>query len=227
MPVFVLAAGESTRFEADYPKQHIEIEGERLLDRIMGQFSAPDARMGDPLLVTHEPERMGWNHEPHIKPSAHRFTAETFLSTERWWGSENWIIFSDVYFTNDAAATIRNCRLPLAFFTCGQDIFAIKFNHTRFHQLIPALEHTISRAELPEGNKGRMWEVYRHIYGMPNWPLEPHMNPKGVVFIGDRTQDFDTVQDLEDFRNGKSKNWMFSKSQANAEVRHGGPDAPN
>lgn len=38
MPCFVLAAGESVRFEADYPKQHIEIEGERLLDRIGSQF---------------------------------------------------------------------------------------------------------------------------------------------------------------------------------------------
>lgn len=205
MPVFVLAAGETSRFEADYPKQHIEIEGERLLDRIEKQ-----ARWDKALLVTHRGD-LEWRGSM-VMPAARRFTSETVLSTEPWWEHFNTVLFSDVWFTDEAMMTIRDCTLPIAFFTGGRDIFAFKFNATRFHQIIPALEYAIQRAPMDGGNHGRIWEVYRHIYGMPTWPLTPEMNPPGVVFIGDRTQDFDTVQDLEDFKAGKSKNYLFSQT---------------
>jgi hypothetical protein len=119
----VLSAGESVRFDGPYPKQHIEIDGERIIDRTLRMF--PDAH-----LAAINPEIA--NHPKVFKPK-----------------------------------------------------------------------------DQPDGNHGRIWEVYRLMFGLPHWPATPDL--PALTFIGDKTQDFDTVEDLENFKNGISKNFICKK----------------
>lgn len=202
MPSFILAAGESVRFEGGYPKQHIEIDGERVIDRIFRQF-------GNPYLVTHRDD-IAPTYRKRLRPELREFTAETFRSTNPYWGADNLIIFGDVYFTEEAAQSINKCKWPTAFFTDGQDIFAVKFQRREVSNLVPALNIAIALARTPDGNCGRIWEVYRALYGLEAHPILPSHNKQDVFFIGDRTQDFDTVEDLENFRAGKTKNFILA-----------------
>lgn len=198
---FILAAGECVRFGADYPKQHIEVDGERIIDRTIRQF-------GNPQLVT-----IGNNIAPdymnRMNPSAHGFTAESFLSTASYWADDNLVLFGDVFFTDDAAKLIRDCDWPIAFFADGQDIFAVRFKDGEVTRLVGALRSVIASAKEPGGNSGRIWEVYREVFGIEDWPILAEHEKPGIFLIGDETQDFDTLEDLENFQNGKTKNYIL------------------
>jgi hypothetical protein len=189
----VLSAGESVRFDAPYPKQNIEIGGERIIDRTLRMF--PDA-----YLVAINPE-IAPTHQKVFFPNARRYTSETLLSTKSLWGEVTTVLFGDVYYTEEAVDTIRKAK-PTTFFTDGQDIFGLKFNQ----DLSGFLETVIEKAATPDGNFGRIWEVYRLMFGLPEWPATPDM--PALTFIGDATQDFDTVEDLENFKKGVSKNFI-------------------
>jgi len=193
----VLSAGESVRFDGPYPKQHIEIDGERIIDRTLRMF--PDAH-----LITINPEIA--NHPKVFKPKANRYTSETLLSTKDLWGEETTVLFADVYYTEEAVDIIKRAK-PTTFFTDGQDIFGFKFNGRSF--VAEFLEKVIEKATNPDGNHGRIWEVYRLMFGLPHWPATQEM--PALTFIGDKTQDFDTLEDLENFKKGISKNFICKK----------------
>jgi hypothetical protein len=195
---FVLAAGESVRFQASYPKQHIEINGETLLSRILRSFP-------EPTLVTHLPH-IGPTFSRRFIPQSHRYTSETILSTRHLWSDEATILYSDVYYSDAAIQTINSCTAPLTFFTDGQDIFAIKVRRTHYGLFTPSLETAVSRGHLPEGNKGRVWEAYRHLNKSLPWPVKPTDGLPYLTFLSDETQDFDTTEDLGAFHAGNSKN---------------------
>jgi len=194
----VLSAGESARFDGPYPKQHIEIDGERIIDRTLRMF--PDAH-----LVAIKPEIA--NHPKVFKPQAHRYTSETLLSTKSLWGEETTVLFADVYYTEEAVEIIKKST-PTTFFTDGQDIFGLKFDQ----DVSGFLREVVAKADQPDGNCGRIWEVYRLMFGLPNWPATSDM--PALTFIGDKTQDFDTVEDLDNFKNGISKNLIYAKSRS-------------
>lgn len=192
----VLAAGECVRFEASYPKQNIEIDGEKIIDRILRFF--PDA-----YLVSVNPE-IAPNHPKVFFPNARRYTSETLLSTKGLWKEVTTVLFGDVYFTDEAIDTIKKAK-PTTFFTDGQDIFGLKFDQ----DVSGFLTQVVDKASTPDGNAGRIWELYRLMFGLPTWPATrdtPHL-----TFIGDKTQDFDTIEDLENFNKGISKNILCKK----------------
>jgi len=195
----ILAAGESVRFEESYPKQHIEIGGERIIDRILKMF--PGA-----YLVTKN-SNIAPDYNKIFVPKAHRYTSETLLSTESLWEYETTVLFSDVYYTDYAIDIILKSSEPITFFTDGQDIFALKFK--KDSNMSEILKKVIENAQYPTGNFGRIWELYRHMFGLPQWPAMHGM--PALSFINDKTQDFDTVQDLENFRKGISKNILYMK----------------
>jgi len=194
----VLSAGESMRFDGPYPKQHIEIDGERIIDRTLRMF--PDAH-----LIAINPEIA--NHPKVFKPKAHRYTSETLLSTKELWKDVTTVLFGDVYYTDEAVEIIKKST-PTTFFTDGQDIFGLKFDQ----DVSGFLREVVAKADQPDGNCGRIWEVYRLMFGLPNWPATSDM--PALTFIGDKTQDFDTVEDLENFKNGISKNLIYAKSRS-------------
>ena len=199
----ILAAGESERFDADYPKQHIVIKNERLIERILRQFADHD-----PILATHSKD-IAPNYTRRVEPYLHRYTAETTLSTRSHWGDETLVLFSDVWFTDEAVETIKGCTAPVSFFTDGQDIFGFRFTAEVWKKMVKALKYVVSKAPHRKGNKGRIWQVYRYLYGFKKWPILPTHNKEALTFIGDATQDFDTKEDLESFMNGKSKNILY------------------
>jgi choline kinase len=195
----ILSAGESIRFDEVYPKQHIEIQGERIIDRTLRLF--PNA-----YLVAVNPNIAPYYPKIFI-PKANRYTSETLLSTQSLWEYENTILFGDVYYTEKTVDIIKKSSNPITFFSDGQDIFALKFKKEQ--NISKYLEEVIRKAKEPDGNFGRIWELYRLMFGMHQWPAVNGM--PALSFIGDQTQDFDTVEDLENFRKGISKNILFNK----------------
>jgi hypothetical protein len=192
----VLSAGESVRFEAPYPKQNIEINGEKIIDRTLRLF--PEA-----YLVAVNPEIAPF-HPKVFHPNFRRYTSETLLSTKELWKDVTTVLFGDVYYTEEAVDIIRKAE-PTTFFTDGQDIFGLKFDQ----DISGSLREVVKMADQPEGNCGRIWEVYRIMFGLPRWPATQDL--PALTFIGDKTQDFDTVEDLENFKNGVSKNFICKK----------------
>lgn len=203
---FILAAGESIRFDAPYPKQHIRIDGERLIDRTRRQFG-----LFSPRVVTRS---ASMSYGSWFWPEDNSSTAATTLSTKWLWPKEAGsvlILYSDVYYTDEAVLEIMRHagdKRP-NFFSDGQDIFAFS-GRTEDAALESALATAAANANSDSGNSGRIWEVYRALYGIEAWPITKALKKPGIVFIGDRTQDFDTEADLADFVAGKSKNYIFT-----------------
>jgi len=196
----ILAAGNSVRFGGLYPKQHIEIDGERIIDRTMRLFP-------DPHLVTKNLSIVP-DYDKTFIPAANRYTSETLMSTESLWEHETTVLFSDVYYTDKSAELIKATSNPITFFTDGQDIFALKFKKEL--NISEHLKTVIENAKRPGGNRGRIWELYRMMFGIPQFPAVTGMS--ALSFIDDQTQDFDTIQDLKNFRKGISKNILFAKT---------------
>jgi hypothetical protein len=192
----VLSAGESVRFEAPYPKQNIEIDGEKIIERTLRLF--PEA-----YLVAVNPE-IAPSYPKVFKPKAYRYTSETLLSTKEIWSDVTIVLYGDVYYTEEAVEIIKKST-PTTFFTDGQDIFGLKFDQ----DVSGFLREVVVKADQPDGNAGRIWEVYRRMFGLPNWPATSDM--PALTFIGDKTQDFDTLEDLENFKKGISKNFICKK----------------
>lgn len=132
-------------------------------------------------------------------------TCDTLCQSQMYWGDTVIVLLGDVYYTEHAARTILELDTTLAFFTDKQDIFAIKFGgrwKDHIHRL--AME-----AIRKKHNKGRLWECYRAILGLPKSAPMPHGDMLCWI-IADETQDFDEPEDVEDFIRGKSKNKQLS-----------------
>ena len=181
--IISLCAGKNTRFGGKR-KYHLEVNGKTLEQRAKEQF-------GNVFMAT-----------PELFPND-TATCETMANTEPEWGHRTTVLLGDVYYTDEAAATIKNSDEPFAVFTDSQDIFAMAFDYNIGHMLLSYIKQVL---EPPINNNGRLWELYRKFMGMKDTDTLP---PKGMPFchiIDDATQDFDWPQEYDDFINGISKN---------------------
>lgn len=116
------------------------------------------------------------------------------------------ILLGDVFYTEEAMAKIM-AEKKTRFFGDGQDIFAITVSPTDFLTFGLALVAGMISAR----NNGRLWEAYRDMFSLPKCPLQAPA--PGFAFIGDRTQDFDTPEEYDDFLKGVSKNILYRATQ--------------
>ena len=206
---FILAAGEARRWDGPGLKQWLLVEDYPVLLRTLSRF-----KDFDPVVATHLPEILDNLLVDCVRPGKRSCTAETLHSVLRFCGTDNLILFSDVYYTDAAVGIIKNSG-ELQFFTDGQDIFALRITAAWLPGIKTLLEKVIERAHTPEGNEGRLWELYRALVGDEfKFPLIPDDKPRDVTFIGDQTQDFDTLEDYENFKNGKSKNILWARKSS-------------
>ena len=187
-----LAAGKSDRF-GGVPKYMLQVGPETLVARANRQFNCPR-------VITNE-----------MIPQT-RCTCESFILSSESWKIHHRIvvILADVWFTYIAAERIMDCRRELAFFSDTQDIFAIKFDYdVGMDLLVPCAREVI---ETGMHNKGRLWEMYRKLLHLPDTAGLPPMSNLFLELVSDETQDFDSMEEYEDFISGrKYKNKLFKK----------------
>lgn len=196
--LIVLAAGEAKRFDGEIAKQRLTVGGEELLERIERLF-------GEPVVMTNNPEVIASGVGIPARPQRSENTSATVWSSRAYWGSvTTTILFGDVYYTEGAASQILGCTDDLAFFTDGQDLFALTFTAKMNREVAGAAEHCANVGN----NRGRVWEIYRKINGgIHDFPVKPGDAKHPMLqFITDATQDFDSMEEYEAFLEGRSKN---------------------
>lgn len=182
-----LCAGKSERFEGK-PKHCLKVDGETLIDRQRRQFDGiriiDNSEVGSTIA-----------------------TCETLmLSSHLWIRPRTIVLLGDVYYTDSVVKRIKQCLLPIVFWSDEQDIFAIKFHVSEACRIIAGCQHVLSGKIR---NNGRLWELYRYFVGFPWNAHLPDDERRFLQLVSDKTQDFDTPQEYDDFINGKMKNKLY------------------
>jgi hypothetical protein len=205
MRFLIAAAGEGKRWgnHLGVPKHLIEIDGERLLDRTVRQFSphgetlivAPpgDERYGSP------PARI-----VHPDPDPRLHGVGKLLSSREHWSGETVLLLGDVWFSTAAVNEILRGhgswwfagRMGASAVTGGRwgEIFAAGFNPEAY-DLIDGAARKVARLGCSGRLPGaKLWHLYRLLSGARD--LKEHRRYGHWVEIDDRTEDFDTPRDL-------------------------------
>ena len=208
--VFILCAGESTRF-GGRAKQLIKIAGEEILRRII-RFLKQDDRISEIFIITHRDDirnnikELNDNTIYFINPSKRRYTLESMLSTQDEWVDRNIILLGDVIFSKNGLEKILNSKKDFCFFgrtkpykstnKIEQEIYGIKIpfseKERRIKGSLEAIENSMGK------NKGKLNSLFSY--------LEKQEKSKGFfrekywVEINDTTEDIDSKEDLEQFK---------------------------
>lgn len=198
MRAIVLAGGEARRWDnfEGVPKHLAIVESETLLFRTCRQLLqytddviviGPDDRYSYPNTELHQPNNQpGWDELNKFKSSEHLW------STKR-----TSLIFGDVWFSDDAIATIANDTFPLTFFlrhtgsaltNCKYgEIFALSFSCHQHERIRVRLEQLRTKVTKTAG-----WALLRSL-------AADGFQPRCVT-IDDWTEDFDFPEDLMRWR---------------------------
>ena len=174
----ILAAGSQKRWnETGGPgkKQLVEVGDGTLIERIQDQFGG--------IVVTNDSEII--DHSSfYFRPAVYDCTLDTLLETVDLWEGQQIILLGDVYYSDQAVQTIKNYRGKCVFFGTTSEIFAISFNdHTKVVEAITGIH-------------GKLWQFYRSYCKIG---LHENCITKNFVFIEDDTQDFDRLEEYEDW----------------------------
>ena len=198
--VLILCAGESTRWAnyLDVPKQLISFNGESLMNRMVRLLH--NKGFYDVVVISHD-ERLRLSNCGFFKPSKHRLTVETLLSTRSLWTDKTLILLGDVFFTEKAINTITNSDQGIHVygrpgasrytFSLHGEIFAISFEQNSWDRVVAHTENARRDAEM--GGRGKLWELYRSFAG---YSLNEHRIENEIfISIHDLTDDIDYPYD--------------------------------
>ena len=217
--VFILCAGESTRF-GGRAKQLIKIAGEEILRRII-RFLKQDDRISEIFIITHRDDirnnikELNDNTIYFINPSKRRYTLESMLSTQDEWVDRNFILLGDVIFSKNALEKILNSKKDFCFFgrvksykstnKIEQEIFGLKIpfseKQRRIKDSLKAIENSMGKS------KGKLNSLYSYLEKQEK--SKKYFRDKYWVEINDTTEDIDSKDDLEQFKkNVRDKNFL-------------------
>lgn len=199
MKIFILCAGKQTRWTGYAPKQFISVNGESLIERTL--------RLTGGTIVSHRTEFNCLGKV--INPSSRRSACATLRSCSKYFEDRNIILLGDVYYTEDSIELIKSYNGDLQFFSDGQDIFAISFSANSVNTILSSIQIALKSGN----NNGRLWEIYREIFGIETFPMFQGSGQPCITYIEDETQDFDTEEDYRNYLNGISKNIIYGKLQ--------------
>ena len=182
----ILASGSQERWNennhSEYRiKQLVNVKGEILIQRIQRQFES--------IVVTHNPGIIEFS-DNVLRPERDEWTIETLLSTSKLWKNQTIILLGDVYYSDYSVEIINSFKGELMFFGNLNEIFAISFNNHK--KVINCLAAILIRNVFD----GRLWQLYRNYHGL-NRAI--HKIVDNFTFITDETQDFDVIDEYNDF----------------------------
>lgn len=205
MRYIIMADGKGKRWGKGTPKHLIEIKGETLLSRTVRLLK--ENNIVDIYITSHDPR---YNIEETIRyePVNNVLEVDRFYSCREIWTDEVCFLYGDVYYTEEAMKTIVETETEdFEFFgRFGQrkefvknngEIFAIKVTNTKkFGNAC-----LFVRVEEEKGNlRGIGWDVYKTLLEIPykELYLKGHFTQ-----LNDKTEDFDTPEELEKWLNAK------------------------
>lgn len=184
----IMADGHGKRWRGSEPKHLIKINGEVLLARTVRLLQGEDV-----VITSHDPR---YNFAPRYEPKNNNCEIDRFLSNEEIWNKAGVTIFlyGDAYYSEKAISQIKNQRISdITFFgrRVGNsikkygEIFAVGVKN---HQLFKETCEQVKEREKKGLSRGLGWSVYRTLVN------------KNFVELDSICEDFDKVEDLENFK---------------------------
>lgn len=212
--ILVMAAGESTRWNRDYPKQLAMVGNYTCIGRIAAQLQAYAprekassiivARDNDIIDEWHRVSPFAFIHRPD--PKNRFFIARGLLHTRELWGKKRTtILLGDVVYSKKAFLSIigakRSQSGDVRFWIGKGEIFALTFTWRAYDAMLDILRDVNEYASklygtVPIHTLGKLWHVYRLYNGLPIDSTMAQATPSAYV-IDDYTMDLDTVEKYE------------------------------
>lgn len=200
----LMLAGENgvkhERWQADTPKQLIEIRGETLISRAFRLLAAYTYRQAllitDHPLLAHPLASCRW-------PSEHHTKAHSLLALRDTWGAGDLLVlYSDVYYSEAAFHTVATTTGTHFFGRGGRSAYTHKNYGELFAIRIAAKDHARAEWALREaiahfeqtGNQS-FWVFYRLMAGLP--VQGKALEHAYFVSIHDETDDLDFAHEVE------------------------------
>ena len=205
----ILCAGKAIRWgmSEDTPKQLVVVDGEPLLNRTVRLLLA--AGVQEVVIVGHDESLIldgcGW-----MVPTSCRWTVETLWATRTRWKGRTCILLGDVWFSEEAIASVATCDSSIAIFgrlagsrlfgVRAPEIFGMSFDSAGASKLKAHAHGVIKSAE--GGAGGRILDLYASLTNAGD------LNSESPVFreIDDLTSDFDSPEEY--------RNWLEVRNQA-------------
>jgi hypothetical protein len=212
--VLILAAGSNERWDnyLGVPKHLIEIDGERLVERIARQFGD---YADEVVIVGPKDPRYGTNYAVHYAPATDwSKEMDKFVSSMKLWGDQNVVlVYGDVYFTDEAVKTImtysgdwkyfcrpwpskitgKNCKEVFAIYIPPHNTKLVKENIKQITNIQTGADGWSLFRQLTLGTHGRGPDEDRAMF-----EKDKH------IVIDDLTEDFDCPRDYD--------NWLRAKN---------------
>lgn len=202
--IFCLCNGEQSRYEANGPKQLVEVGDIPLLARTAMQT----AKLGQVMTVVTHNEMIKefcsstfLVHLEPIRPTEN--LCRTILQTSEWWEDNNIFLLGDVYYSNFIIEKILDDKSAIRFYGDHIELYGFVINGRDRMRLLSELTVTAI------GSPGKMWHLLRLIAEHPfNYHNPDEISSDLLYRVKDITCDIDTPEDynkLLDLLGGQSK----------------------
>lgn len=194
MKYIIMADGRGARWNnhQGLPKHLIEIDGETLLQRTVRLLHELDPRC-EVLITSHDP-RYEVEGAVRYEPENNRLEIDRF--TYELIQPHICFLYGDTFYSEAALRQIIQTPADsLLFFGNARTIFAVKVEDAslmKFH-----IDRVKARFQAGEIHECKGWQVYQSHAGLP---FGDKTITDSYVVVEDRTRDFNSPQDLEQFK---------------------------
>lgn len=202
MRIIIAAGGKAERWRnyRNTTKHLVVVEGEILLERTIKQFK----KYTDDIIIISDEEYIfeGTQLEKPLKGNWYDF-GKIYSSHHLWSNDKTFIIYGDVYFTDEAVEKIMASEGDYKFFLRSSasnfthkkygEIFGLSFSGSMNDNIKKNIEALISKENTGPGT----WELYYYMHNIASISqVKQTINMNGYIEINDWTDDFDAPGDL-------------------------------
>jgi CTP:phosphocholine cytidylyltransferase-like protein len=202
MRIIIAAGGKAERWKnyRNTPKHLLKIEGEVLLERTIRQFK----KYTDDIIIISNEDYIfaGTQLEKPLEGDWYDF-GKIYSSHHLWSNDKTFIVYGDVYFTDEAVEKIMTSEGDYKFFLRSSaskltykkygEVFGIAFLGNMNDKIKENIETLISQKKKGAGT----WELYYYMHNITGVSrVKQTFKMGGYIEIDDWTDDFDTPEDI-------------------------------
>ena len=202
MRVIIAAGGKAERWKnyRNTTKHLVIVEGEVLLERTIKQFK----KYADDIIIISNKDYIfeGTQLEKPLEGDWYDF-GKIYSSHHLWSNDKTFIIYGDVYFTDDAVKKIMTSEGDYKFFLRSSDskltykkygeVFGLAFSGNMKDKIKENIETLISQKKEGAGT----WQLYYYMHNITEVSkVKQTFKMGGYIEIDDWTDDFDTPEDI-------------------------------